>query len=110
MSPFLDWHTLPEKEYISGFFGKMIHTERCTVAYWRVKAGSELPLHAHIHEQITNVLEGTFEMAVADVPKICTAGGVVVIPSNIPHGGRAITDCIILDIFQPARLDYQLGD
>lgn len=107
MSYFFDWNTHPEKEYIPGFVGRMIHTEGCTIAYWQVKAGSVLPEHAHVHEQITNVLEGTFEMTIAGELQLCKAGSVAVIPSEVIHSGVAISDCVILDVFQPARLDYQ---
>jgi quercetin dioxygenase-like cupin family protein len=36
-----------------------------------------------------------------------TPGKVVVIGSNVPHSGKAITDCRILDVFQPVREDYR---
>lgn len=94
------------KELISGFQGKFIHTEHMTQAYWEVKSGSVLPEHHHVHEQISNVLEGEFEFTVEGETKVCKAGDVMVFYSNVPHSGRAITDCKILDVFSPARLEY----
>jgi len=107
MDHFLKLESIPEKEIVKGFHAKFVHTENMTIAYWRVEKGASLPMHAHIHEQVTNVLEGEFEMTVADKTSTCRKGEVVTIPSNVPHGGKALTDSIILDIFQPAREDYQ---
>lgn len=98
---------LPQKEYLKGFHGKMLHLEGLTMAYWQIEAGSELPLHAHVHEQVTNLISGRFEMTVGAITQTCQAGDVVAIPSNVPHSGKALTDCVIIDVFQPAREDYQ---
>ena len=107
MDHFLSLENIPENEIAKGFHAKFIHTDKMTIAYWRVEKGAELPLHSHIHEQVTNVLEGKFEMTVGKETSICENGKVVAIPSNVPHSGKALTDCIILDIFQPAREDYR---
>jgi len=72
-----------------------------------VKAGSALPEHHHPHEQITNIIAGEFEMTVDGVTRICRAGDVVVIASNKPHSGIALTDCRIMDVFNPPREDYK---
>ena len=34
-------------------------------------------------------------------------GTVVVIPPDVPHAGKAITDCWIIDVFHPVREDYR---
>ncbi|PSR11308.1 MAG: cupin domain-containing protein [Bacteroidetes bacterium] len=107
MNPFLQLEKIPSKEIVPGFHGKFIHTDRMTVGHFTVKAGSVLPEHQHPHEQITNLLAGTFEMTVNGQTTICQAGEVVVIPGNTPHAGRALTDCQLIDVFQPARTDYQ---
>lgn len=35
-------------------------------------------------------------------------GQVVVIPPHVEHGGVALTDCRIFDIFSPVREDYKM--
>lgn len=107
MHPFISLSGVEEKEIIKGFFGKMIHTDNMTVAHFRVLAGSELPEHHHVHEQVTNVLSGELEMTVGGKTHVCKAGEVIVIPSNVPHSARALTDCRLVDVFQPAREDYK---
>lgn len=97
---------LTEKELIPGFKGKFIHGESLTIAFWKVKAGSLLPEHSHIHEQVSMVDSGEFEMTIDGVTKVLTVGLPVVIPSGVTHSGRAITDCVIRDVFSPARPEY----
>ncbi|PWK27605.1 Cupin domain-containing protein [Arcicella aurantiaca] len=99
--------TLPEKEIVKGFVGKFIHTDTITLGYWDVEEGATLPLHSHFHEQITTVIEGKFELTIGDETKIYENGLVAVIPPNVVHGGKALTDCKLLDVFSPVREDYK---
>ena len=101
-----DLDEVTEKEMLPGFSAKFVHSANVTVSYWTVKAGASLPEHAHPHEQISNVLEGDFEMVIDGEPRILKAQTVAVIPSNAKHSGRALTDCKIIDVFYPAREDY----
>jgi quercetin dioxygenase-like cupin family protein len=98
---------LPEKEIVPGYFARFIHTDNMTFAYWNVKAGASIHEHAHIHEQVAHVLEGVFEITVNGEPLLIEPGKVVVIPSNVKHSGKAITDCRLLDVFYPVREDYR---
>ncbi len=84
----------------------MIHTDDMTLAYWEIKAGSVLPEHAHFHKQIAQMIEGQFELTVDGKAYLMKPGDVLEIDGNVPHSGRAITDCIIHDIFLPMREDY----
>ena len=104
----IDLDTIQAKEFIPGFFGKPIHSERTTQIYWRILKDSRLPEHHHEHEQVVHMLSGTFELVVNGQPVICEAGSVFVIPSNVVHSGRALTDCRILDVFCPVREDYKI--
>lgn len=98
---------LTERELAPGYLARLVHTDQLTIAHLRVTAGSILPEHQHPHEQVTNILEGEFEMTVDGETRHCTAGSVVVIPGNTPHSARAITDCRLVDVFHPAREDYK---
>jgi quercetin dioxygenase-like cupin family protein len=98
---------IEEKEIIKGFKAKFIHTEQNTLAFWQVEKGAVLPMHSHIQEQVTQVLEGAFELTINEITKVYKKGTIAVIPSNIMHGGVAITNCIIFDIFNPVREDYK---
>ena len=98
---------LEAREILSGFTGKFIHTEKMTAAFWEILEGSELPVHAHPHEQITIVQEGKLSMTMNDETRTLEKGMVMTIPSNAVHSGRALTECRVLDIFCPPREDYK---
>lgn len=94
-------------DIVPGYHAHMIHTETMTLAYVSVDAGAALPEHAHVQEQVLNLLEGHFELVLGGQRLTLEAGQVVVIPSNVPHSGRAITACRILDVFHPVREDFK---
>ena len=98
---------LEAKELLPGFRGKFIHSENMTFAYWEIKKDSFLPEHSHPHEQVANMIEGKFEIIIDGVATVLEPGDVGVIPSNAIHSGKALTDCKILDVFNPVREDYQ---
>ncbi len=103
----IDVSNLPAKTIIKGFKAQFIHTEKSTLGFWEVEKGAILPMHAHFHEQVTQVLEGKFELTIGDKTQIYEPGFIAVIPSNVVHGGIALTNCKIFDIFLPVREDYK---
>ena len=96
------------KEIAPGFFSKLIHTDSNTVNFIEVKAGCSVPLHRHVHQQMSFVIDGIFEMTVNGEAVQLNNGLYAIIPSNVEHGGIAVTDCHLMDIFSPAREDYRL--
>lgn len=98
---------LPEREMFPGFHGRFIHTGTMTLAYWRIEAGSVLPEHSHEHEQITQVISGRLDMDIGGETHVLTAGDVLTIEPHLPHGGKAIEEVIVYDIFMPEREDYK---
>lgn len=46
-------------------------------------------------------------MTVAGDTKILEPGLFVIISPNALHGGIALTDCKLIDLFTPVRLDYK---
>ena len=104
---FQNLNDLQEREIVPGYRARFVHAEKMTLAYWEVEAGAELPEHSHPHEQIANVLEGEFELTVDGKSQVLVPGQVAVIPGDVPHSGRAVTNCRLLDAFQPAREDYR---
>lgn len=98
---------LPSKEIMPGYHGKLVHGDTMSWAFWTVDKGAEVPEHHHPHEQIMHVVEGEFEFTVDGETAIYKPGDVVVIPSNSPHGGKALTPCKLMDIFSPVREEYK---
>ena len=107
--PFIEIKDLMSKEVVKGYTGRSLHTGTMSFMYWSVIAGAEIPIHKHHHQQVAHVLKGKFELTVDGETRILEPGIVAMIPSNVPHGGRAISDCELLDVFQPEREDYKFN-
>ena len=95
------------KEIQPGLHGKIVHGKQLTWAFWEVEKGASVPEHQHPHEQIMHVVEGEFEFTLNGETKVYRNGDIVVIPSNVPHAGTALTPCKLMDVFSPAREDYK---
>jgi quercetin dioxygenase-like cupin family protein len=53
------------------------------------------------------VVEGEIEEIVKEKSYLLKKGNVIILPSNIEHGGRTLdSPCEIIDIFSPPREDY----
>ncbi len=98
---------IEKREIIPGFVARFIHSNAMTMAYWEIAQDASLPDHSHHHEQVVNMLEGEFELTLDGIPHQLKPGDVLIIPGNVAHRGRAITDCKILDVFSPVREDYR---
>ena len=105
--PFYKLDTLEAKSLIPGFKVRFVHGETMTLAYWTIDKGAKLPEHAHLHEQICNIISGQFELVIDGESKVLHAGDVGVIPSQAIHSGTALTDCRVIDAFHPVREDYR---
>jgi quercetin dioxygenase-like cupin family protein len=104
--PVFKIHSSGGIEIKSGIRGRFVHGEKMTVGFFNLKAGSVLPEHAHPHEQISIIQSGEMELHMEGKIHRLSKGMVAVIPSNVPHEARAITDCIVQDVFQPVREEY----
>jgi quercetin dioxygenase-like cupin family protein len=95
--------SLPEQEIFPGISARVLHTEHVTVAYVTIQAVTLLPEHAHPQEQVCNVLRGQLEMTIEGDSQVLAPGITATIAPNLRHSGRALTDCLVLDIFHPHR-------
>jgi quercetin dioxygenase-like cupin family protein len=98
---------LTTRELFPGFTARLVHTPRLTQSFVDATEGSTFPEHQHPHEQIVTVLDGELELVVQGEPHRLTAGTTFVIPPEVPHHGRALTNCRVLDTFAPTREDYR---
>jgi len=71
-----------------------------------LKKGAHVPLHHHINEQVTYILEGALRFAINGQEIVVSAGQVLCIPPNMPHEAWALEDTVDLDIFNPPRADW----
>jgi polyribonucleotide nucleotidyltransferase len=60
-----------------------------------------------LNPSATQLKESKLELVVAGTRHVLEAGDVVTIPGGVEHSARGITDCRVLDVFQPVREDYR---
>jgi len=108
----LNWDTV-ELETVNPYMQRRIVTgERMTVARIYFKEGFLVPLHSHVHEQITQVISGRMRFAFGDDRSLVAEygpGDIVVIPSNLPHEALCLSDVEEMDMWTPRRDDWLDG-
>ena len=97
---------LPLLQIADGIALHAVTAETMTVAHVQLKAGAILPKHAHHNEQVVNVIDGELELVVDGETHSLVAGKVMVLPPNVEHSGRAVSDCKVIDVFHPVRQDW----
>jgi unsaturated pyranuronate lyase len=80
--------------------------ESVMVARILMKKGSIVPLHSHLNEQISYVLEGALQFRLDGREILVRSGEVLCIPPHMPHEALALEDTVDLDIFNPPREDW----
>jgi unsaturated pyranuronate lyase len=98
---------IPQRLLIKGISGRYVHTENNTFGFVEIEKGAILPEHSHFHEQTTQIIEGKLEMTIGGVTKVLEQGMFTIIPSNVSHSARSLTNCIVTDTFCPVREDYK---
>ena len=58
------------KEIMPGYYGKLVHTQNTSLAFWEVEEGAQVPEHSHMNEQIMHVIEGEFEFTLDGTTKV----------------------------------------
>lgn len=98
---------LEVRTIIEGIGGRYVHGDQCTMGLVEIQAGAHLPLHHHVHEQLTFILEGELDMEIGGQSVNLKAGDYHVIHSNVPHSAIARVNCKLIDVFSPVREDYK---
>ncbi len=105
----LNWNEVSEEVVNPLMTRKMIWGEKLMVARMKFKDGFVVPLHHHVHEQITQVISGKIRFWFGESKEQVMeleAGDVVVIPSNLPHEALMIGEVEEVDTWSPPRQDW----
>ena len=108
----LNWDTVELETVNSSMRRRIITGEKMTVARIYLDDGFLVPMHAHVHEQITQIISGRMRFVFGEDRAETVEygpGDVVVIPSNLPHEARAIGDVEEMDMWTPRRDDWLDG-
>lgn len=95
---------LPQRVSQPGMTISFVHAQHMSFVYRRLEAGVVLAEHAHQHEQVVHVLEGTIAFTMAGDTYQLGPGDMLLIPPHMRHAAQALTPCRLLDTFFPRAL------
>ncbi len=108
----LNWDAIELETVNPSMRRRVITGEKMTVARIYLSDGFLVPMHSHVHEQITQIISGRMRFFFGDDREEMAEygpGDVVVIPSNLPHEALAIGDVEEMDMWTPRRDDWLDG-
>ncbi|MHA1379809.1 MAG: cupin domain-containing protein [Candidatus Helarchaeota archaeon] len=95
-------------EMVPGIFRRtLVFTNNTMMVHFDLRKDAELPLHSHPHIQMGYVVKGKLEFYIYNKKYLLQAGDSYLAPSNVEHGAKVLEDCIVLDVFNPAREEYK---
>jgi len=104
--PFVDTSSLRVIERLPGWHGRYFHSPSMTFAHYDFARGASIHEHFHPQEEVYEVIEGELEMTIDGVTQIARPGIVAIVPSNIPHRVKALTDGRAIIVDYPLRRDF----
>ena len=105
----LNWTLVPVEVVNPSMSRQIIHGEKIMIARLKFKNGFIVPLHHHVHEQISQCISGKMRFWFGENKEQemeLNPGDVVVIPSNLPHAAEMIGDAEGIDTWSPPRQDW----
>ena len=104
--PFVDTSTLRVVERLPGWRGRYFHSANMTFAHYDFVRGASIHEHSHPQEEVYEVVEGELELTIDGVTQIARAGLVAIVPCNVPHSVKAVTDGRAIIIDHPVRHEF----
>jgi quercetin dioxygenase-like cupin family protein len=105
-----DWEKIPLEQMNPLVSRRVMHGVQMTVAQVNLAKGAVVPEHHHPHEQTTLLQTGKLVFFMEGDEVEVNAGEMLNIPPHIPHKVEALEDSVAIDLFAPARDDWQRGD
>ena len=84
----------------------LVHGPRMMICEFTLQAGSDLPMHAHPHEQAGYVVSGRIRLTLAGQIHELGPGDTYYAAPNVPHGAHILETAVVVDTFCPPREDY----
>jgi quercetin dioxygenase-like cupin family protein len=104
--PMIELHDLKVIERLPGWRGRYFHTAGMTFAHYEFDCGATIHEHSHPEEEVYELIEGRLEIIIDGVVHAANPGRVAIVPANVRHFVRALTDGRLIVIDQPARPDF----
>src|SRR5450432_4543588 len=101
--PFIDTNGPKVIERLPGWKGRYVHSQSMTFAHYEFDAGATIHEHFHPEEEVYEVIEGELEIMIDGAAHMARPGLVAIVPANVRHFVRAVTDGRVIVIDHPAR-------
>ena len=108
--PFIDTHSLKVIERLPGWYGRYFHSPSMTFGHYDFVRGSSIHEHFHPQEEVWSVIEGELEITIDGHSQIARAGAVGIIPPNVRHSVKALTDGRAIVVDTPLRPEFDPGN
>ena len=105
----LNWDSVPAETVNPSMSRQIISGDKLMIARIKFKDGFIVPLHSHVHEQVTQVISGRMRFWFGENKEQTMElgpGDVIVIPSNLPHEALMIGEVEEVDTWAPPRQDW----
>ena len=100
---------VPMETLAPGITRQVVHGTQSTFSRWELQAGTSVPLHHHVNEQIAWIISGRAEVLSGGKTYELVAGDMMVFAPNVEHAFTILEDTIAVDFFSPARQDWIIG-
>lgn len=85
----------------------LVYGDNTLMTEFRLKKGSILPRHSHIHEQTGYLVSGRIRLQIEDQSFDCGPGDSWCVPGDAIHGADILEDAVAIEVFSPVREDYK---
>jgi quercetin dioxygenase-like cupin family protein len=103
---FVDTSKLGVIERLPDWYGRYFHSPNMTFAHYDFVRGSAIHEHFHPQEEVYEVIEGELDLSIDGATQIARAGMVGIVPSNVRHSVKALTDGRVIIVDYPLRRDF----
>jgi quercetin dioxygenase-like cupin family protein len=105
--PFIDTNRLEVIERLPGWHGRYFHSASMTFAHYEFVRGASIHEHSHPQEEVYEVIEGELELRIDGVTQTARPGVVGIVPGDVRHSVKALTDGKVIIVDHPLRGDVQ---
>jgi len=104
--PFVDINTLRVTQRLPGWHGRYFQSPSMTFAHYDFVRGASIHEHFHPQEEVYEVIEGELELTIDGVTQIAKPGLVGIVPGNVRHSVKALSDGRAIIIDYPVRPEF----
>jgi unsaturated pyranuronate lyase len=104
--PFVDTSELKVMERLPGWRGRYFQSPNMTFAHYDFVRGASIHEHFHPQEEVYEVIEGELEVTIDGVTQIARPGMVGIVPGNVRHSVKALSDGKVIIVDYPLRSEF----